>query len=110
MTSGSTKCVSESEGILLIDLQVLLEKQLRLAQKGDITGVESIGRQADSLIKKIVSEGVFERKCFRNKQGKLQRLYERLSAALSTQKAEMAEQLNQIRKGRKTLGIYRKSI
>lgn len=110
MTIENTTYVLEREKSILVGLHDLLERQLRLAQKGDIAGVESLGKKTDSIIEIIIQGEVFERADFQNQREKIQKLYGQLSVALSAQKAEMTERVNQIRKGRKTLGTYLKNI
>jgi hypothetical protein len=110
MTADSVKHTSAREENLLVDLQALLERQLKLAHKGDIAGVESLGRQANSVIETIVQRGNLQQDDFQNQREKLQKLYGQLLVAVSAQKAETGKQLSWIRKGRKTIGTYRKNI
>jgi len=101
-------CV-ENQIHLLDELQNLLEKHLRLARQGNVGDIKTISRQAE-LIEKIVSEGVFESDEFENRKERLQKLYRELNIALAAQKGDVAEKLEQVRKGRKIVGAYRRNI
>ena len=104
--------IPEDQNSLLEKLQNLLEKQIELLQKGDSAGrkVEDLSFQAEDLVKKITQEGILELPQFRNRKEQLQKLYNRLYIVMSAQKDETAQQLNRVRKGKKTLVTYRNSI
>jgi len=110
MNANSVRHISKKDENLLNDLQTLLEKQIELAHKGDIKGVESLSKQANSLVEKCVQSRILEQADLKIKGEKLQKLYEQLSLALSAQRADISEQLSRIRKGRKTLHVYRRGI
>jgi hypothetical protein len=96
--------------LLLQELQNLLEKQIALANQGNIKDVEAMARQASSLAERITDKGVLERPEFKIRREQLQKLYAQLSLAISAQRAETGEQLIQIRKGKKLIESYRKNI
>ncbi len=98
------------EKLLLDKLQNVLQKQIKLARQGNIGDVEALVEQAGSLIERITDLGVLEISEFKNYREKLQRLYKQLCLALAAQKAEVEEELSQIRKGKKTIGVYRDNI
>ena len=110
MAANSVKHVSKEAENLLNDLQNLLKKQIKLAHKGDIIGVESLSRQANSLVEKNMQSGILEQADLKNQREKLQKLYEQLSLIISAQIAKTEEQINRIRKGKKLIGGYRKNI
>ncbi len=95
---------------LLDELQSLLEKQMKLAQQGNISGVEVLSKQANSLVGKIAQTGVLELREFKKRRERLQKLYDSLLLAITAQRAEAAGELNRVRKGRKTIETYRRSI
>lgn len=100
-----------SVGVSLLDsLQILLEKQIELAKEGNISGVEVLSKQADSLTGKIAQTGILELPEFQNRREQLRRLYDTLSLAITARKAETCENLSRVRKGRKTIGTYRSNI
>jgi len=45
---------TEKQTHLLDDLQDLLEKQIELAQQGNISGVEVLSKQANSLVRVLL--------------------------------------------------------
>ena len=94
---------------LLDELQSLLEQQLDLAQQGNSAGkqIESLSKQADLLVEKITQTGILERPESESQKKKLIKSYENLHLALTAQKADTAEKLSQIRRGRKIVETYR---
>lgn len=94
----------------LDELQHLLEKQLELAQQGDIGRIEVLSKNTGLLVEKISREGIFELAEFKNRREQLQKLYHSLCLALMAQRAETGERLNQVHKGKKAVKTYRKSI
>ena len=95
---------------LLDGLQSLLEKQIELAQQGNISGVEVLSKQAHSLVRKIAQTRILELREFKNRREQLQKLYDSLLLAITAQRAEAAGELNRVRKGRKTIETYRNNI
>ncbi len=110
MTNDNAKNIPDKNGDLLRDLQTLLEKQIRLAHKGDMTGVESLGEQAGSLIELILKGDLLKQTGFEKQREKLLKLYEQLSVTISAKKSETSGQLSRIRKGKKTVAAYRGNI
>ena len=96
--------------LLLDELQNVLQKQIELAQQGNIGEVEALVKQAGFLMERISDLGILKLPEYKNYQEKLQRLYKELCLALAAQKAEVAGQLNRIRKGKKSVEVYRGSI
>jgi len=92
------------------DLQNLLEKQTRLLKRGNISGIESLARQANSLIDQIAHAGLLETAEFADHRKKLKRLYDDLHMAIAVQKADVSEKISRVRKGRKTIQTYRNNI
>jgi len=95
---------------LLDDLQSLLEKQIKLAQQGNISGVEVLSKQANSLVGKIAQTGILELREFKKRRERLQKLYDSLLLAITAHRAEAAGELNRVRKGKKTVEAYRTNI
>jgi hypothetical protein len=95
---------------LLDDLQVLLERQIELAQAGNIRSVEVLSKQANFLTGKIAETGMLGRPEFKSRREQLQKLYDGLSLAIIAQKAETCGNLSRVRKGRKAIGTYRSNI
>ncbi len=97
---------------MLDELQSLLEEQIKLARQGNPASgrIEVLSKQADSLTGKIVQSGILESNEFENRRRALKKLYETLRLAITAQKADVSEKLNQIRKGKKTVQTYRRHI
>jgi len=102
--------IPPDQQVLLHDLQILLEKQIELANQGNIKDVEVIAGQVGSLVGRITGRGILEKPEFQNQRRQLQKLYEDLCLAITSQKAETGEKLSQVRKGRKMLGAYRSNF
>ncbi len=98
------------EVFLLDELQTILQKQIKLAQQGNIGSVKNLAEQAGLLMEKITKSGTLELPEFKNHQEKLRNLYKKLGLSLASQKTKIADELNRIRKGKKTVGIYRDNI
>ena len=102
--------MSTDKQISMIDeLQGLLEMQLKLAHQGNSAGkqIEVLGRRADRLVEKIAQAGILERPEYKNQKDKLKKSYENLHLAITAQKADTAEKLVQVRRGRKIVETYR---
>ncbi len=110
MNFNSADAVSAQQTHLLDELQNLLKKQVELTQQGNITAVESLSEQANSLVEKIAQTGILELAEFKNQREHLAKLYDSLSLAITAQKTETAEKLNRVCKGRRTLHVYHRGI
>jgi len=97
---------------LLDELQSLLERQIELIHKGDTAGkkIEKLSERVNVLVEEVRRTGILESAQFRNKKEKIKNLYDCLYMAISAQKDETQQQLNRVRKGKKTIGIYRNNI
>ena len=94
---------------MLDELQSLLEMQLKLAHQGNSAGerMEVLGRQADCLVEKITQAGILERPEHESQRKKLKKSYEDLRLAITAQRADTAEKLSQVRRGKKIVETYR---
>jgi len=106
-TPRAKRGVSEQ---LLDDLQHLLERQLELARQGNVSNIEALSEQANSLVEKIAQAGILELAEFKNQREQLQKLCNSLCLAITAQKADIAERLSRVRKGKKTIQTYRSNI
>jgi hypothetical protein len=105
--------MSNNKQIRMLDeLQGLLEKQIELARQGDSAGeqIERLGRQVDCLVEKISHGRVLERLEFEGRRKQLQKSYEDLRLVITAQKADVADKLNRVRKGKRTIETYRNNI
>jgi hypothetical protein len=101
---------SEQDVCLLAELQDLLEQQIASARRGSFSAVLRLAGQCEPLVAKIASAGLFEKPEHKAAKQRLAGLYRDLHLLLSTQQSAVAEQIKSVRKGRKTLSIYRDSI
>ena len=93
---------------LLDELQSLLEKQIEMTRQGSIIDIERLGSQGSFLVEKIIHAGILERVEFENRRQRLQKLYKQLHLALAANKADTAEKIDRIRKGKKLLATYKR--
>jgi hypothetical protein len=110
MNSNNANIIPDKQIYLLDDLQILLERQIKLACQSNISDVEVLSKQTDCLVKEISQIGILQQASFKGRRKKLQQLYDRLYLVISTQKAETAEHLSCVRKGKKAIETYRKNI
>ena len=92
---------------LLDDLQVLLEKQIDFANKGNLDGVERVGSQTRLLVEKLSPTGVLKKPGFEKRRQKVEELYKRLFLMVNVQKNQVGGQLQRVTEGKKTLRAYR---
>ena len=95
---------------LLDELQGLLEKQIELARHDNISGLEAVNSQTECLVEKITQAGTLTCPEFQNRREQLQKLYKQLHLILTANKADTAEKLSRIRKGKKMLAAYSRSL
>ena len=95
---------------LLNKLQRLLDEQNDLTRQGKLGEVQTLCEQANSVIEEISRAGILELDEFAGERKRLAQSYENLRLTLSDQKDEVCRELNRIRKGRKTIGVYRDNI
>jgi hypothetical protein len=102
--------MSTNKNISMLDeLQGMLDQQLEMAYQGNSTGeqIELLCRQADCIVKEIAQTGILDRPEFEIQKKKLKKSYEDLQLALTAQKADTAEKLSHVRRGRKVVETYR---
>jgi hypothetical protein len=97
---------------ILDELQDLLEMQLKLVHEGNSAGkqMDDLGIGTDLLVEKIVQAGILERPEFKTQKEKLKKSYEELHLAVTAQRADTAEKLSQVRRGRKIVETYRGNL
>ncbi|MHC4643712.1 MAG: hypothetical protein ACYS32_18880 [Planctomycetota bacterium] len=112
MSTTNSDVIGNDRINLLDELQVLLKKQIDLARQGNIRGFEVLSKQADSLVGKIAQTGILSsaNAAFdgqrREQLERLRKLYEKLCLAITAQKADVSEKINQVRKGKRTMQAY----
>ena len=93
---------------LLDQLKGLLKEQIELAHQGNPTGesIVNLSEQADCLVQQIQQAGILEETEMEDQKKQIKELYHCLYLTISAQKVEVTDNLNQIRKGRKTVVTY----
>ena len=112
MSTTNMNINSEEKAELLNELENLLEQQIELIHKGDSAGkkIDNLSERINVLVEKIRKTGIPELAQFKKKKEKLKKLYDCLFMAISAQKDETQQQLNRVRKGKKTIVTYRGNI
>lgn len=101
---------SDRQKQLLEKLQRLLREQNDLARQGKLSEVEALCGRTGGLIEEISRAGILELDEFAKERKRLAHSYDDLRLTLSNQRDEVGRELKRIRKGRKTIGVYRDSI
>lgn len=95
---------------LLNKLQRMLDEQNDLTRQGKLGEVQTLCEQTSSVVEEISRAGILELDEFSGERKRLAQSYENLRLTLCGQKDEVCRELNRIRKGRRTLGVYRDNI
>ena len=106
MSIDNVEIIPDEQIHLLDELQNLLEQQIGFARHGNVNEIEALSKQANSLVEKIARSGILESSEFKNQREQLRKSYQDLCLALTTQQAENAKELSQVRKGKKTIATY----
>jgi hypothetical protein len=92
------------------ELTKLLQQQLSLASRGRIEEVEALVVQSDPVVKQLSEMQILERDEFKAEKRKLEKLYRKIYLVLTDRHKGISDELQSIRKGRRTLKAYRRSI
>ena len=98
------------EQIHLDELRNILKKQIGFARQGNVNAIEALSKQSNSLVGKIARSGILKSPEFQSQREHLRKSYEDLCLALTTQQAENAKELSQVRKGKKVIKTYHKNF
>jgi hypothetical protein len=112
MNTSTIEIAPEEHVYLLNKLKRLLEEQIQLIHQGSTNDerIETFNRQAESIVGKIVEAGILELEELSQQREQLKKLYNILNLAVIAQRNETAKNINHIRKGKKTIEVYRNSI
>jgi hypothetical protein len=93
-------------------LQKMLQTAVKLSMQGDFSGknIESLCRQANSHVEKIVQADIIGLEQFKESRENLRKLYEQLHLSIIAQKHETEKQLNIVRKGKKIVRKYKEIL
>ncbi len=95
---------------LLDDLKILLERQINFAHQGNLSGVELLSIQTESLIEEIERLRIPESEEFKKEYDDLSKLYQELYLTLTLDKEETLRELGSVRKAKKTVQAYHSNI
>ena len=84
--------------------------QTALVQQGKLDDVESLSVRISEIVEGMTEEAVFELDEFRDRRGRLAKLYNQLILTVAAQKDNIGKQLQRISEGKKTLGAYRGNV
>ena len=110
MSIDSVEIIPNEPIHLLDELQNLLEQQIGFARQGNVNEIEALSKQANSLVGKVARSGILESSEFQSQREHLRKSYQDLCLALTTQQAENAKELSQVRKGKKVINTYHKNF
>jgi hypothetical protein len=102
----------EKQENILKGLQNLLEEQIKLTRGGNYDSVrlDQLNKQADVLVRRIAQTKLLQQDGFKGQKEKLRKTYDDLYLAIKAEQKQIAENLNKIRKGKKTISVYQKNI
>ena len=94
---------------LVDELKSVLTDQLQLARQGNSTNKQFgvLTSKASALVKEIERTGILDRNELRYRRETLRKRYENLCLIVAAQKANVCRELSRIRKGKKTISVYR---
>jgi hypothetical protein len=95
---------------LLEELANVLERQIEFTRQDDLEELEKLIGQSEQLAVKITAAGLLDQPKYDWWRKHLTGLYKNMELVLSTQKRAVAQHLNVIDKGKKTLAVYRDSV
>ena len=109
MNTKTVETAQKEDIVLLNRLTKLLEEQINVIHHSDMTGrkVEILAEQTQVLVDEAAQKHLLDLEQFKDHREHIKRLYNNLNLALIARKNEAEKQINQIRKGKKTIGAYR---
>ncbi|MHC4757124.1 MAG: hypothetical protein ACYTE8_00545 [Planctomycetota bacterium] len=103
-----TECTTEKTNDELLDkLHAILDKQTRMAQKGNLAALEDLTQEADDIVEEISHHTNLKEIINTDQWKKLEGIYQQLTLILASQKYSIGQQIKQIKDGRKTLRTYK---
>jgi Zn-dependent M32 family carboxypeptidase len=87
-------------------LQRLLEQQLEQVHQGSVRAAERSCQQINECVRMLAETHVLDLPAFKDRRGRLERLYRELCLSLAAQREEASNSLNAIRRGKKILKTY----
>ena len=112
MNNNVSEIVHDERINLLNKLKRLLEEQIRIIHQGNVNDerIDDSNRQTESIAKEIIESGLLENKEFNRQREQIKDLYNTLNLAVIAQRDETAENIREIRRGKKTIEVYRGNL
>jgi hypothetical protein len=87
-------------------LENILTRQLERVRSYDLDGAMLLAEEANDMAATIGREKILERPDYADERWRIEKLYKDICLILASERQEVAEKLQQIRKGIKALGVY----
>ena len=112
MNTNVSEIAPDEQIYLLNKLKNLLEEQIQIIHQGNTNDerIDDFNRQTESVVEKIVESGILEIKELNQQREQLKKLYNILNLAVIAQRDETVKNIKHIRRGKKTIDVYRSSI
>ncbi len=95
-----------SLGQLVEYLELLLTRQLERLRRYDLDGAIVLAEEADKVGAVLARNRVLDDPAFAEPRRRIQQLYRELDLVLASERAQVADKLQAIRKGIRTLSAY----
>ena len=105
---SQTELPHQSDEKLVTGLENLLEKQLNLMHKSRDKAVSDLADQTSDFISIIGQKKILNKDKFTIQRNNIERLFKELTLATAERKLSVTSELTKIRKGKKTVGAYKK--
>lgn len=99
-----------SDDKLVAGLEDLLEKQLKLMHSSRDKAASDLADRATDFVNVIGQKEILKIDRFATQRQNIERLLQELTLATAERKQSVSEELNKIRKGKKTVGAYKNEI
>lgn len=112
MNTNVAEIAPEEQTYLLNKLKKMLEEQIQIIHQGNTNDdrIDDFNKQAESIVGKIVETGILEIEELSQQRENLKKLYNILNLAVIAQRNETAKNIKEIRRGKKTIEVYRGSL
>ena len=105
--NASTEFLSSDSSRQMVDyIENLLMRHLERLRNYDLDGAMALAEEANNLAMQIGSVGVLDRPEFIEDKERIKKLYNEIGLIIASERQEVADKLQTIRKGIKTLGAY----
>jgi hypothetical protein len=99
-----------SDEKLVAGLENLLEKQLKLMHSSRDKAVVDLASQTSDVVNIIGQKEILKDDKFITQRKNIERLFKELTLAAAERKLSVTSELRKIRKGKRTVGAYKKEI